>query len=127
MKVKGYTKEFYMMNIKVGHIEGDMEKVVRYINGLIYNIQEEIGMLIVRTIEDAYQETSKVEEKIARKKSQSNRGRGTIHGRGSTSRGRIHITKGEGEISGNQSPRRGDFRGRRFGFRGRGREREIRC
>jgi hypothetical protein len=54
MSVKEYTKEFYRLNIRVGHIEENPEKVARYINGLRYEIQDEIGILSPRTIEEAY-------------------------------------------------------------------------
>jgi hypothetical protein len=45
----------------------DDEKVSRYINGLRYEIQDEINMMTVRTVEDAYQIALKAEEKLARK------------------------------------------------------------
>ena len=38
MIVKEYMKEFYRMSIRAGHVEDDIEKVVRYINGLRYEI-----------------------------------------------------------------------------------------
>jgi uncharacterized protein YjbK len=53
--MKEYTEEFYRLNIRVGHRESDEEKVARYINGLRYEIQEEINMMIVRTMEESYQ------------------------------------------------------------------------
>ena len=34
MSVKDYTKEFYRLDIKFGHIDDEIEKVVRYLNGL---------------------------------------------------------------------------------------------
>jgi hypothetical protein len=39
MTVKEYTEEFYKLNIRAGHRESDDEKVVRYMNGLRYDIQ----------------------------------------------------------------------------------------
>jgi hypothetical protein len=48
-------------------IEGDVERVARYINGLRYDIQDEISLLNLRTVEDAYQATLKAEEKMIRK------------------------------------------------------------
>jgi hypothetical protein len=45
MTVKEYTEEFYRLNIRAGHIEEDAEKVSRYINGLRYDIQDEISLL----------------------------------------------------------------------------------
>jgi hypothetical protein len=67
MTVKEYTEEFYKMNIRTGQREKDEEKVSRYINGLRYEIQDEINMMTVRTVEDAYQIALKAEEKLARK------------------------------------------------------------
>jgi hypothetical protein len=61
MTVKEYTEEFYKLNIRTGQREKDEEKVVRYINGLRYEIQDEINMMSVRTMEDAYQFSLKVE------------------------------------------------------------------
>jgi hypothetical protein len=74
--VKEYTEEFYKLNIRAGHRERDEDKVVRYINGLRYDIQNKISMVTVRTVEDAYQMTLKAEEKLARKQNQQNRGKG---------------------------------------------------
>jgi hypothetical protein len=70
LSVKEYTEEFYRLNIRAGHRESDEEKVSRYINGLRYEIQEEISMMTMRMVEDAYQEALKAEEKLARKQSQ---------------------------------------------------------
>jgi len=67
MSVKEYTKEFYRLSIREGHAEDDMEKVARYINGLRYDIQDEISLLSLKTIEDAYQVGLKAEEKMLRK------------------------------------------------------------
>ena len=68
MTIKEYTKEFYKLNIRNGQREKDEEKVVRYINGLRYEIQDEISMMSVMTMEDDYQFTLKEEEKLAKKK-----------------------------------------------------------
>ena len=57
MTIKEYTEEFYKLSIRAGHIEDDIEKVARYINGLRYEIQDEISLLNLRMIEDAYQST----------------------------------------------------------------------
>eukprot|EP00253_Pinus_taeda_P014990 PITA_14990 len=49
MSVKEYTEEFYRLSIRAGHAEDDMEKVAKYINGLRYDIQDEIrGKTLVR-------------------------------------------------------------------------------
>ena len=63
MIFKEYIKEFYKLSIREGHAEDDMDKVARYINGLRYDIQEEISLLSLKTIEDAYQAVLKEEEK----------------------------------------------------------------
>jgi hypothetical protein len=80
MTVKEYTEEFYRLNIRADHQESDDEKVARYLNGLRYDIQDELSMLTIRTVEDAYQLALKEEEKLSRKQGQ--RGRGRIQPRG---------------------------------------------
>ena len=67
MTVKEYTEEFYKINIRVGHQESDDEKVVRYMNGLRYDIQDEMSMMTIRMVEDSYQMALKAEEKLSRK------------------------------------------------------------
>jgi hypothetical protein len=57
MTIKEYTKEFYKLSIRVGQIEGDVERVAKYINGPRYDIQDEISLLNLKNIEDAYEET----------------------------------------------------------------------
>jgi hypothetical protein len=75
MTVKEYTEEFYKLNIRAGHRESDDEKVARYMNGLRYDIQDEMSMTTIRTVEDAYQMALKAEEKLSRKPAQRGRGR----------------------------------------------------
>jgi hypothetical protein len=75
MTVKEYTEEFYRLNIITGQRERDEERVPRYINGLRYEIQDELSMMLVRTVEDTYQFAMKAEEKLARKQNQRGRGR----------------------------------------------------
>jgi hypothetical protein len=81
MTVKEYTEEFYKLNIRVGHQESDDEKVSRYMNGLRYDIQDEMSMVTIRTMEDAYQMALKAEEKLSRKQSQRGRGRSQPRGK----------------------------------------------
>ena len=45
MAAKDYTKGFYELTIWFGHRELSKEKVAWYINGLRFNIQDEVGML----------------------------------------------------------------------------------
>jgi hypothetical protein len=47
MTVKEYTEEFYRLNIRAGHRESDDEKVARYLNGLRYDIQDEMSMVTI--------------------------------------------------------------------------------
>jgi hypothetical protein len=65
MSVKEYTEEFHRLNIRAGHHESDDEKVARYMNGLRYDIQDEMSMMTIRTVEDAYQMALKAEEKLS--------------------------------------------------------------
>jgi hypothetical protein len=81
MTVKEYTEEFYRLNIRAGHRESDDEKVARYMNGLRYDIQDEMSMVTIRTVEDAYQMALKAEEKLSRKQSQRGRGRSQPRGK----------------------------------------------
>jgi hypothetical protein len=81
MTVKEYTEEFYRLNIRAGHRESDDEKVARYMNGLRYDIQDEMSMVTIRTVEDAYQMALKAEEKLSRKQGQRGRGRSQPRGK----------------------------------------------
>ena len=63
MSMKEYTEDFYKINIRVDHPESDDEKVSRYMNGLRYDIQDEMSMMNLRNVEDAYQMALKAEEK----------------------------------------------------------------
>jgi hypothetical protein len=67
MTVKEYTEEFYKLNIRAGHRESDDEKVAKYMNGLRYNIQDEMSMRTIIMVEDAYQMALKDEEKLRHK------------------------------------------------------------
>ena len=81
MSVKEYTEELYRLNIGEGHQESNDEKVSIYMNGLRYDIQDEMSMMIVRTVEDAYQMALKAKEKLSQKKSQRGRGRSQPRGK----------------------------------------------
>jgi hypothetical protein len=70
MTVKEYTEEFYRLNIRAGHRERDDEKVARHLNGLRYEIQDELSMVTIRMVEDTYQMDLKVEEKLSHKQGQ---------------------------------------------------------
>ena len=132
LTIREYTEEFYRINIRVGYTEDTSEKVARYMNGLKFDIQDEMSLFSPKSVEEAYQCALKVEEKLNRRNN-SGRGRGqTYRGKGSqTGRGKSSVQKGEAESSSQpEQPQRGrHFRGRRSFQRGRGRDRnyEVRC
>jgi hypothetical protein len=80
LTMKEYTKEFYKLNIRVGKRERDEEKVTKYINGLRYDIQDEINMATSRIVEDAYQMALKEKDKLARKHIQQKKGQSLNRG-----------------------------------------------
>ena len=62
------------MSIRAGKFQDTLEKTARYVNGLRLEIQDEIGLLSPKTVEEAYQMALKAEEKLLRKKSTKKRG-----------------------------------------------------
>jgi hypothetical protein len=50
-------------------------------NGLRYEIQDELNLATIRMVEDAYQLALKAEEKLSRKQSQRGRGRSQPRGK----------------------------------------------
>ena len=69
-------EEFNRVLIRIGHVEADKEKVSRYINGLRPSIQEELSLVQIMSIEEAYQFALKVEKKLNKKYDNKNIGRG---------------------------------------------------
>ena len=55
MSVKEYTEEFYRLDIRFGDVDDDVEKIVRYLNGLRSGIQDEISFFKLESMEEAYQ------------------------------------------------------------------------
>ena len=93
-----------------------------YINELRFEIQDEINLLNLNTVEDTFQESLRVEENLLRRQNQKNRGRGSA--KGYTNRGgKFSTSKDEAEGSSSRTPQRGGFKG---GI-GRGRNREVKC
>ena len=74
--IQEYTKEFYRVLIRTSHVEANKEKVARYVNGLRPSIQEELSLVRITSIEEAYQFSLKVEEKLNKKYDNKNSGRG---------------------------------------------------
>ena len=75
MTMKDYAEEFYKLTIRSRHKELSKEKVARYINGLIFNIHDEVVMLNIYLVEDVYQYALRVEEKLNKKNQGSFRGK----------------------------------------------------
>jgi hypothetical protein len=127
MTVKEYTEEFYRLNIRTGQREKDDEKVSKYINGLRYEIQDEISIMTVRTLEDAYHIALKAEEKLAKNQSQRNRSRGLNRGKGvvydKALKAKDENEKSYGHFERGRGSQRRPFGGRNYFPRGRGRNR----
>ena len=97
------------------------ERVARYVNGLRFDIQDELGLLSLRSVEEAYQVSLKAEEKLMRKHSKKEKMRG--------SGGREQQQKDETSSSNEkiQFDMNNDNRGGRNASRGRGRGGQVRC
>ena len=65
--MKEYTKEFYKINLRARYIKDTIEKVARYLNGLKFDIQDELILVSPISVDEAYQYALKVEERIQRK------------------------------------------------------------
>ena len=74
--MKKYTKEFYRLDIRSGHMDDDVEKVARYINGLRSRIKDEISFAKLESVEEAYQYALKAKEILTKKHEQRQIGRG---------------------------------------------------
>jgi hypothetical protein len=134
MTVKEYKEEFYRLNIRTGKRERDEEKVSKYINGLGYEIQDELSMMSVRIVEDGYQFALKEEEKLDRKQRKRGRGKGPAPTRGKgVTHENAHKSKDEAEKPHSHSEREENSQGREGGgrssSRGRGRRGggDVRC
>ena len=66
--MKEYTEEFYRLDIRSGHVDDDVEKIARYINGLRSGIQDEISFMKLESVEEAYQYALKAKEIFTKKK-----------------------------------------------------------
>ena len=78
MTVREFTEEFYKVNIRSGHIEDTPDKFPRCVNSLRFDIQDELIFLSLISIEEAYQVSFKVGEKLMTKQSQKAKVRGVI-------------------------------------------------
>ena len=89
--VQDYTEEFYRLNIRVGHAKENKEKVACYLSGLRPSIQEELILVRMTSIQEAYQFALQVEKKLNKKYEGRKRG----HGQGE--RGGSRSTRGQNE------------------------------
>ena len=67
LTVKEYIVEFYKANIRAGYVEDLPKRVARYINGLRFEIQDEMNFLWPCSVEEAYYFSLKAKEKLKRK------------------------------------------------------------
>ena len=74
--VQEYIEEFHLFLIKTSYVEAYKEKFSHYINGLRPSIQEELSLVQINSIKEAYQFSLKVEEKLNKKYDNKNNGRG---------------------------------------------------
>ncbi|XP_057833404.1 uncharacterized protein LOC131044153 [Cryptomeria japonica] len=96
--VMSYTKQFHKLSIRGGYEEED-EKVARYVNGLKYHLQYEIGLQVPRTIGECFQLAIRVEEKVKRRQERSARGGNSNRGRGGRGQGPGNDDKGKESFS----------------------------
>ena len=76
LRLKEYIEEFYRLDIIFGHVDDDVEKIARHLNGLIFGILDEISFLKLESIEEAYQYALKAKEILTKNHEQRQRGRG---------------------------------------------------
>ena len=67
MSVKYYTKELYRLDIRSRHVDDEVKKIERHLNGLRSRIQDEISFVKLKSVEEAYQYAPKVEEMLTKR------------------------------------------------------------
>ena len=77
MTIREFTEEFYKVNIRSSHIEDTPKTVSRYVNRLRFDIQDELSLMSLIYVEEAYQVAFKAEDKLMRKHSQRTRVKGS--------------------------------------------------
>jgi hypothetical protein len=73
-------------------------------NGLRYDIQDKMSMMIIRNVEDAYQMALKAKEKLSRKQGQRGQGRSQTRGK-AIAQDRTQKSKEEGKKPQTQTER----------------------
>ena len=76
MSVCKYTEDFFRLSLRSGIKEPKYQCVARYVNGLKYAIQDEMRTHYFCIMDEAYQVSLKVEEKVERKTQQKFSGKG---------------------------------------------------
>ena len=66
MSVCEYTEDFFRMSFRSGIKEPGYHRVGRYVNGLKYAIMDEMSTHSFCTVDEGYQVSLKVEEKVER-------------------------------------------------------------
>lgn len=74
LPMKEYTEKFYKVNIRAGFVEDNPESVSKYITGLIFEIQDEMNLLCLSSMEETYHFSLKFKQKLARKSQDNSRG-----------------------------------------------------
>ncbi|XP_059076362.1 uncharacterized protein LOC131875738 [Cryptomeria japonica] len=82
LDVASYTEEFHKLSLRLGHREEGKEKVAKYLNGLKFNIQDEISSMTPKIVDECFQMDLRVEDKLKRKGEQYGMGRGGKNSRG---------------------------------------------
>jgi hypothetical protein len=73
--VREYTEEFFKISLRSGIKEPKYQRVERYMNGLKYQIQDEMSTHYFHNVDEAYQVALKVEENIDRRLRQKFQGK----------------------------------------------------
>ena len=72
--MKDYAEELCRLDIRFGHVDDEIGKVVRYLNGLRSGIQDEMSFMKVDSLEEVYQYALKSKEILAKRYEQRQRG-----------------------------------------------------
>ena len=106
--VQEYIEEFYRLLIRPGQAEENKEKVAHYLSGLRPSIQEELNLVRMTNIEEAYQFSLRVEEKLNKKFEGRQRGHGQGERGSSRSSGSRYETQKKNEDVGTRRYQRNE-------------------
>lgn len=87
LSISAFTEEFLKLQIRTGLQKDDEHAAARYVNGLRYQLQDELALLKVNSVDEAYQLALKAEEKLNRR------------GKAAFQRGSSSLNKGRGNYS----------------------------